>query len=181
MFCNCVYALALIFPRKYTLTFHEPAPVLNWMRVRLVIRRLWVQPQQGRQHLFMEIWLWNIFYSHSHPSTESRSAVLSLLWRKQVHNTFSIQKVLIFFLFLCKNLCCGTHSKHLSEALLMSTHNIPFHREIRKIILCGYHHLSGAMLDVSLLVLDEMDRFVELHYCIIIKFKICVQQPQRSI
>ena len=31
----------------------------------------------------------------------------------------------------------GTHLKHLSEALLMSIHNICFHREIRK-ILCGY-------------------------------------------
>ena len=33
----------------------------------------------------------------------------------------------------------------LAEALLMSTHNICFHGEIRK-ILCGYPLLSGAML-----------------------------------
>ena len=38
----------------------------------------------------------------------------------------------------------GTHLKRLVEALLMSTHNICFHGEIRK-ILCGYSLLSVAM------------------------------------
>ena len=28
---------------------------LSWMHIRLVIRRLWVQPAQGRQHSFMEV------------------------------------------------------------------------------------------------------------------------------
>ena len=35
---------------------------------------------------------------------------------------------IIFFLFLDENICCG----YLAEALLMSTHNIRFRREIRK-------------------------------------------------
>ena len=54
-------------------------------------------------------------------------------------------KVLIFFLFLHENICCGTHLKCLMEALLMSTHNIVeallmsthnicFRGEIRKIL-----------------------------------------------
>ena len=41
-------------------------------------------------------------------------------------------KVLIFFLFLHKNILSGTHWKHLAEALLMSTHNICFYGEIEK-------------------------------------------------
>ena len=49
---------------------------------------------------------------------------------------FFYQKVLIVFLFICVKVCCGTHEKHLIEALLMSTHIKPFHGEIRKI--CGY-------------------------------------------
>ena len=49
---------------------------------------------------------------------------------------FFSKKVLIFFLFLYENLCC--------EALLMSTHSISFHCEIKK--LSGYPLLSGAML-----------------------------------
>ena len=39
----------------------------------------------------------------------------------------------------------GTHQKCLTEALLMSTHNICFHGDIRK-LLCGYPLLFGAML-----------------------------------
>ena len=38
----------------------------------------------------------------------------------------------------------------LSEVLLMSTHNICFHGEIRK-VLCGYPLLSGAMHDLDIL------------------------------
>ena len=40
----------------------------------------------GRQHSFMEIWSWNIFYCHSLPLADSRRAVVSF-WRKNVHNT----------------------------------------------------------------------------------------------
>ena len=45
-----------------------------------------------------------------------------------------------------ENICCGYSLEvpHLTEALLMSTHNICFPREIRKII-CGYPLLSVAM------------------------------------
>ena len=41
----------------------------------------------------------------------------------------------------------GTHLKRLAEALLMSTHNMCFRGEIRK-ILCGYTLLSVAMLNI---------------------------------
>ena len=43
-----------------------------------------------------------------------------------------------------KTYVVGTHQKCLSEGLLMSTHNICFRGEIRK-ILCGYPLLSVAM------------------------------------
>ena len=43
-----------------------------------------------------------------------------------------------------KTYVVGTHYKHLGEALLMSTHDICFHGEIRKIFF-GYHSLSGAL------------------------------------
>ena len=51
---------------------------------------------------------------------------------------FSLHQLLLFILiilfsyFLMK-ICCGTHQKHLTEVLLMSTHNICFPGEIRKI------------------------------------------------
>ena len=50
---------------------------LSWMHVRLVIRRLRVQPPPGRQHSFVEIWSWNIFYGHSLLSAKSRRASVS--------------------------------------------------------------------------------------------------------
>ena len=59
---------------------------LSWMHGRLVIRRLKVRPPSGRQHSFVEIWSWNIFYDHSLLSADSRRAVVSF-WRKNVHNT----------------------------------------------------------------------------------------------
>ena len=39
-----------------------------------------------------------------------------------------------FFLFLLKNLCCEYSLEVLTEALLMSTHNIYFYGEIGKMI-----------------------------------------------
>ena len=39
---------------------------------------------------------------------------------------FFKQKILIFFLYLLKNICCCTHKKCLREALIMTTHNIGF-------------------------------------------------------
>ena len=46
--------------------------------------------------------------------------------------------VLFFFLFLHENICCGYSLEVLSEALLMSTHNIYLHEEIRKIFTHSY-------------------------------------------
>ena len=43
-------------------------------------------PHWDRQHSFMEIWSWNIFYGHFLPYADSRRAVVSF-WRKNVHNT----------------------------------------------------------------------------------------------
>ena len=44
---------------------------------------------------------------------------------------YSNRKVLVFFLFLHKTYIVDTHKKCLFEALLMNTHNICFHGEIR--------------------------------------------------
>ena len=46
---------------------------------------------------------------------------------------FLIQKYYYFSYFSTKTYVVGTHNKRLGEALLMSTHNICFHGEIRKI------------------------------------------------
>ena len=48
---------------------------------------------------------------------------------------FSV-KVLIFSYFLTKTYVVGTNEKCLTKALFMSTHNVYFHQEIRK-IQCG--------------------------------------------
>ena len=53
-------------------------------------------------------------------------------------------KVLIFSLFLYENLYCGFLNKCLIKALPMSTYNICFHGEIKKIFI-RYAFLSGAM------------------------------------
>ena len=50
------------------------------LHIRLVIRRWRVQYPQDWQHwwwFFLGDWSWNIFYSHSLPSTDSRKAVVS--------------------------------------------------------------------------------------------------------
>ena len=57
---------------------------------------------------------------------------------------FSSEKCWYLSYFSMKTYVVGTHLKYLTEALLMSTHNICFHGEIR-IILCGYPLLSVAM------------------------------------
>ena len=51
-----------------------------------VIRRLRVRLLPSRQHSFVEIWSWNIFYGHFLPSADSRRADVSF-WQKNVHNT----------------------------------------------------------------------------------------------
>ena len=50
---------------------------LSWMRVRLVIRRLWVWPLLGWQHSFVEI-----FFNHSFSSADSRRTVVSFLGQR---------------------------------------------------------------------------------------------------
>ena len=49
-----------------------------------------------------------------------------------------------------KTYIMGTRKKYLGDVFLMNTHNVWFHREIRK-ILCGYPLISEAMLFVNLL------------------------------
>ena len=57
---------------------------------------------------------------------------------------FSIQKYSYFSYFSTKTYVVGTHQKHLAEALLLSTHNICFCGEIRKIF-TRYPPLSRPM------------------------------------
>ena len=64
--------------------------------------------------------------------------IFSLL---QIMQIFS-QKVLIFFLFLHKNICCGYSENYKKKCCL---YNICFQGEIRKIF-CGYPLLSGALI-----------------------------------
>ena len=58
---------------------------------------------------------------------------------------FSSEKCCYLSYFSTKIYGVGTHKKRLTEALLMSTHNVCFHGEIRK-ILCEYPLLSVAMI-----------------------------------
>ena len=46
---------------------------------------------------------------------------------------FAVKKYRYFSYLSKKKYVVGTHQKRLSEALLMSTHNIRFHADIRKI------------------------------------------------
>ena len=97
---------------------------------------------------------------------------------KSTHNIalvkalFSIQKYGYFSYFSMKT-CCGTHQKRLAEALLMSTHSICFHGEIRKIY-TRYPPLSRPMPQhiflwknkkISLL-LDRKKQFINQDLCI---------------
>ena len=52
------------------------------------------------------------------------------------YNIFQIRVAIyiIFFIFLYENICCGYSLEASLEALIMSTHNICFHGEIRKIV-----------------------------------------------
>ena len=69
------------------MTCHYP---LNWSdvgcAVRLETRRSRVQPLPRSATFFRGDWSWNIFYSHSLTSADSRKAVVSFWW-KNVHNT----------------------------------------------------------------------------------------------
>ena len=58
--------------------------------------------------------------------------------------SFFIRKMLISFLFLHENICCGYSLEAPHRGASNEYHNICFHGEIRK-ILCGYPLLSVAM------------------------------------
>ena len=71
VFFICVWHLDLFFwcePCNRIKATPSRSRWLSWMRIRLGIRRLWVRPPPGRQHSFVEIWSWNIFYGNSLPS-----------------------------------------------------------------------------------------------------------------
>ena len=57
-------------------------------------------------------------------------------------------KVLIFFLFLHKNICCGYSLEVPRQGASNEYHNICFHGEIRKIF-TGYPPLSRSMQNVT--------------------------------
>ena len=52
-------------------TQYEAGLCDSWIRIRLVSRRLRVRTPPGRQHSFVEIWSWNIFYCLSLCSADS--------------------------------------------------------------------------------------------------------------
>ena len=76
--------------------------------------------------------------------------------------------MLISFLFFHQNIYCGYSLEAPRRALLMSTHNICFRAEIRK-ILCGYPLLSVAMVymeiqgDIKLQFLHRQSYQKKLH------------------
>ena len=53
----------------------------------------------------------------------------------RTHYIFFKQNILAIFLFLHKNIYCGYSKKHLSKALLMSTHNTSSQRNKENIYL----------------------------------------------
>ena len=59
----------------------------------------------------------------------------------------------IYLFFLYKNICHGTHKKHLAKVLLMFSHNICFHGERRKIS-CEYTLLSGQKISADNILKD---------------------------
>ena len=56
-------------------------------------------------------------------------------WQGTIQASYAVMRQLllkIFFLFLLKTLIVGTRKNHLSEAVVMSTHNLCFRAKIRK-------------------------------------------------
>ena len=63
----------------------------------------------------------------------------------------------------------GIHLKCLTEVLLMSTYNIWFHGEVRK-ILCGYPLLSGAM-PTAYVFMEKMEKYLpDKPSCLVLKY-----------
>ena len=57
-------------------------------------------------------------------------------------------KIAFIFLSISLNMCFGAQKNRLNETVLLSTHNICFGREIRKIIF-SYALLSGGLFGVT--------------------------------
>ena len=85
------------------------------------------------------------------------------------------QEVLIFSYFSMTTCVVGIHLKGLAEELLMSTHNIYFHREIKK-MLHGYPHLSGSVCWIDL----DSSFLLNLHQNSIVCCGTSFQPPPRS-
>ena len=64
----------------------EPASVAQLDAYPTDIQDVAGSIQPDRQHSFLEIWLWNIFYGHSLPSADLSRVVVSF-WGKNVHIT----------------------------------------------------------------------------------------------
>ena len=62
---------------------------------------------------------------------------------------FSTKSFWYFFISPQKTYVVGTHCKHLTDVLIVSTHNICFPGEIRKIF-SPYPLLSGAMITITI-------------------------------
>ena len=75
-----------ILTRTLVVLRYERASGPSRMRIGLVIRKSWVRSLPGPETFFRRNWLWNVFYCHSVPSTDSRRAVVSFR-PKNVHNT----------------------------------------------------------------------------------------------
>ena len=50
-----------------------------------------------------------------------------------IYYNWGLQGYTLFFLFLVKNIDCGTHKNRLAEAVLTSTHNVCFEQKYKKI------------------------------------------------
>ena len=80
-------------------------------------------------------------------SSECQS-YLELRFLSSRHSRHSIGKLLISFLFLDENICCGYSLEAPRRGASNEYHNICFHWEIRK-ILCGYPLLSVALIQIK--------------------------------
>ena len=81
----------LIFPQQ---SLKVNVQVLGFI-ARLVGVWLQIQGSQVQPHNFSGDWAWNIFYSHSPSSIDSRRAVVSY-WPKYVHKVLVEQKSICF-------------------------------------------------------------------------------------
>ena len=71
-----------------------------------------------------------------HDFTEKVSSLLLILGHSCIKDTFFDRKVLIFYLFVHKDIYCSTHQKRHAKMLLMTTHDLYFCEEVRKFFSC---------------------------------------------